>query len=265
MICGDATLAETYAALLGRERPAMMIGDPPFNVPISGHVSGLGKQKHREFVAASGEMSEAEFRKFLLAFMVQCARYCRTGALHYIFMDWRSLPTLLAAGQIAYDEYKNLCVWAKTNGGMGSLYRSQHELIAVYKHGKSPHINNVELGKHGRYRSNIWSYAGMNSFGAHRDETLAMHPTVKPIALVRDAILDASNRDDLVLDPFGGSGTTLLAADAVRRRSRLIEFDPLYCDVIVRRAEQALGLTATLAATGESFADVASARENADV
>ena len=260
-ICGDATEAATYVTLLGRERPVMVFADAPYNCPINGHVSGKGKVKHREFLVASGEMSVAQFQQFLLSYMMLCARFSRAGSLHYHCMDWAHLPQLLAAGLIAYDEQKNLCVWTKTNGGMGSLYRSQHELIAVFKHGKVPHINNVELGKHGRNRSNVWPYAGMNSFAAGRDETLALHPTVKPIALVRDAILDASNRDDRVLDPFGGSGTTLLAADAVRRRARLIELDPLYCDVIVRRAEQALGVTVTLAATGQNFAEVAAERE----
>nr|WP_269142338.1 DNA methyltransferase [Sphingomonas sp. IC-11] len=260
LICGDATLRETYTALLGRERVAMMIGDPPYNVKINGHVSGKGKNKHREFVVASGEMSDAEFRQFLLAFMAQCAAFSKAGALHYVCMDWLHLPQLLSAGSVAYDEYKNLCVWTKSQGGMGSLYRSQHELVAVFKHGTAPHINNIELGKHGRNRTNVWAYAGMNSFGKERDVNLALHPTVKPLIMIRDAILDASNREDLVLDPFGGSGTTLLAADAVNRRARLIELDPLYRDVIVRRAEQALGVVATLAGSGHSFAEVAADR-----
>ena len=261
LICGDATLSETYTALLGRERAAMMIGDPPYNLKINGHVSGKGKNKHREFVAGSGEMSDAEFQQFLLAFMTQCARFSRPGALHYVFMDWPHLPHLLTTGSVAYDEYKNLYVWTKSQGGMGSLYRSQHELVAVFKHGTAPHINNVELGRHGRNRTNVWAYAGMNSFGKDRDANLALHPTVKPLVMIRDAILDASNREDLVLDPFGGSGTTLLAADAVRRRARLIELDPLYCDVIVRRVEQALGVTATLDGSDQSFAEIAADRE----
>jgi DNA modification methylase len=260
LICGDATLRDTYTALLGRERVAMMIGDAPYNVRINGHVSGKGKNKHREFVAASGEMSDAEFRQFLAGFMTQCAAFSKAGALHYVFMDWLHLPHLLAAGSVVYDEYKNLCVWTKSQGGMGSLYRSQHELVAVFKHGTAPHINNIELGKHGRNRTNVWAYAGMNSFGKERDANLALHPTVKPLIMIRDAILDASNRDDLVLDPFGGSGTTLLAADAVSRRARLVELDPLYCDVIVRRAEQALGVVATLAASGRSFTEVTEER-----
>lgn len=261
LICGDATKPEAYAQLFGRERAAMVIADAPYNVPIEGHVSGLGKAKHREFVQGSGELSPAEFQQFLTRYMMQCARFARSGALHYHFMDWRGLPALLAAGQIAYDEYKQLCVWVKSQGGMGSHYRSQHELIAVFKHGKAPHTNNVMLGKHGRNRTTVWSYAGMNTFGHEGDEALALHPTVKPIAMIRDAILDASNRDQIVLDPFGGSGTTLLAADLVKRRARLIELDPRYCDVIVRRAERTLGLSATLMGTSRTFAEMAVERE----
>lgn len=264
LICGDATDGSAYSALLARERAAMVFTDPPYNVPINGHVSGKGRTKHREFVTGSGEMSNEEFRQLLTASMMACARFSRPGSLHYICMDYKHLAELLAAGAIAYDEYKNLCVWTKNNAGMGSLYRSQHELIAVFKRGTAPHVNNVELGKNGRNRSNVWPYAGMNSFSRERDEALAMHPTVKPLALVRDAILDASRRDDIILDPFGGSGTTLLAADAARRRARLIELDPLYCDVTIRRAEATLGITAVHAETGLSFAEIATQREHED-
>ncbi len=265
LLCGDALKDESYTTLLDRERVDMMFSDPPYNVPIQGHVSGKGKTKHREFVAASGEMDPAEFHQFLLQYLRQAVRVSKPGSLHYACMDWRHIAALLCAGAVAFDELKNLCVWAKSQGGMGSLYRSQHELVAVFKKGGAAHTNNVELGKNGRNRSNVWSYAGMNSFSAERDEALTLHPTVKPLALVRDAILDASNRDDLVLDPFGGSGTTLLAADACRRRARLIELDPLYCDVIIRRAQKALGLAATLASTGQSFDAVTAERELAHV
>jgi DNA modification methylase len=264
LICGDATVADSYKHLLGRERAAMVLADAPYNVPISGHVSGNGKVKHREFVAASGEMTDAEFQQFLTAFMLCCARFSKPGSLHYLFMDWRGLAPLLAAGAVAYDEYKNLCVWSKTQGGMGSMYRSQHELVAIFKKGKQAHTNNIELGKNGRNRTNVWVYAGMNSFTSDRDATLALHPTPKPVALVRDAILDASNRHDIILDPFGGSGTTTLAADAARRRSRLIELDPLYCDVIIRRCQEAMGMEATLLSSGKTFASVAAERETID-
>ncbi len=211
-------------------------------------------------MAASGEMSDEKFREFLLLTLILCAKFSRDGSLHYVCMDWRSLSHLLAAGEVAYDEYKNLCVWSKSQGGMGSMYRSQHELISVFKKGTAPHINNVELGKNGRNRTNVWTYAGMNSFSKERQAVLHLHPTVKPLALVRDAIFDASMRDDIVLDPFGGSGTTLLAADAARRRARLIELDPRYCDVIVTRAQQTLGVEAVLASTGQTFASVTAER-----
>ncbi|MEO6298645.1 MAG: DNA methyltransferase [Paracoccaceae bacterium] len=260
LLCGDALAAESYQVLLGAERPAMMFTDPPYNVAMAGHATGNGKARHREFVQASGEMSAPEFQRFLLAFCLLAARFCKPGALHYVCMDWRHIGQLLQAGTAAFDDLVNLCVWAKSNAGMGSLYRSQHELVAVFKKGKAAHTNNVELGKHGRHRSNLWTYAGMNAFSRERDEALAMHPTVKPVAMVRDAILDATNRGALVLDPFAGSGTTLIAAHHAGRHARLIELDPLYSDVIIERARRTLGIEAVLTATGENFAAVARKR-----
>ena len=260
LVCADALQAESYAALLGGERPSMTFGDPPYNVPMAGHATGNGKVRHREFLQASGELSKAEFQRFLLAFCLLCARFCKAGALHYLCIDWRGVKQLLMAGEAAFDSLLNICVWAKTNPGQGAFYRSQHELVCVFKKGKAPHVNNIEMGQHGRNRSNVWSYAGMNSFSRERDEALAMHPTVKPLAMVRDAILDASNRGDLVLDPFGGSGTTLIAAHQAGRVARMIELDPLYCDVIVARAKRTLGLEAVLSATGETFTEVARGR-----
>lgn len=260
LLCGDALAEKCYVELMGSGRASMVFTDPPYNVKIGGHVSGKGKARHREFVQASGEMSDAEFQRFLLAYCLLVAQFSKSGSLHYHCMDWRHLRHLLLAGEAAYDGLINVCVWAKTAAGMGSLYRSQHELVAVFKKGSAPHINNVELGRNGRHRSNLWTYAGMNTFSSERDEALAMHPTVKPLALVRDAILDASKRGDIVLDPFGGSGTTLIAAHEAGRSARLIELDPLYCDVIVARAERTLGLKAVLAATGETFAEVAATR-----
>ena len=163
------------------------------------------------------------------------------------------------------SELKNLCVWSKTNGGMGSLYRSQHELVFVFKSGRDPHINNVELGKHGRYRTNVWTYAGANTFSATRDDDLAMHPTVKPVALVADAILDCSTRRAIVLDAFGGSGTTLVAAERTGRRGYAIEIDPLYCDVIVRRMAKVAKRVAILVETGQTFNATAADRLKAAV
>lgn len=260
LLCGDALEEQSYRHLMDGDRAAMVFADSPYNVPINGHVSGLGKHRHREFLQGAGEMSEAAFQQFLLRFMLHCGRYARKGALHYLCMDWRHIGLLLNAGGVAYDDLVNLCVWVKSNGGMGSLYRSQHELVAVFKHGKGPHRNNVMLGASGRNRTNVWNYAGMNSPSAERDEALAMHSTVKPLALVLDAILDVTARGDIVLDPFGGSGTTLIAADKCGRVARLIELDPLYCDVILGRAARALCVAPRLADTGETMAEVAARR-----
>ena len=184
---------------------------------------------------ASGEMTEEQFTAFLATAFQNLAAHSADGAIHFICMDWRHIGEVIAAGRDAYSELKNLCIWAKTNGGMGSLYRSQHELVFVFKAGTAPHINNVELGKHGRYRTNVWSYAGVNSFGKDRDAELALHPTVKPVKMVADAILDCSKRSGIVLDAFAGSGTTLIAAEKTGRRGYGIELDPQYCDVIVKR------------------------------
>ena len=260
LICGDSTDAATYDRVLDGARAQMVFTDPPYNVAIDGHVCGLGGVKHREFAMASGEMSTGEFTDFLARVFANLAGHAADGAIHFICMDWRHMAEVLAAATPAYTELKNLCVWSKTNGGMGSLYRSQHELVFVYKSGRAAHINNVELGAHGRYRTNVWSYAGVNSFGASRDADLAMHPTVKPVALVADAILDCSKRNGIVLDAFAGSGTTLVAAERTGRRGFGIELDPHYCDVIVRRLSAIAGKGAVHAETGQSFEAIASER-----
>jgi len=262
LICGDATDSATYAYLLDGASAQLVFTDPPYNVKIDGHVGGLGKVKHREFAMASGEMSEAEFTGFLSRVFDHLSRYTIDGAVHFICMDWRHVGEVLAGARTAYSALKNICVWSKNNGGMGSLYRSQHEFVFVFKSGTAPHINNIELGKHGRYRTNVWSYAGINSFGANRDADLAMHPTVKPVALVADAILDCSKRNGIVLDAFAGSGTTLVAAERTGRRGYGIELDPHYCDVIVRRLARIAGLQAVHAATGETFNEVAGRRSS---
>ncbi len=260
LICGDATDPNTYSRLLNGAAAQMVFTDPPYNVAIDGHVSGLGKIKHREFAMASGEMSVVEFTDFLATVFGNLADHSNDGAIHYVCMDWRHMGEILAAGRDVYSELKNLCVWAKTNGGMGSLYRSQHELVFVFKAGTAPHINNVELGKHGRYRTNIWSYPGINSFGKDRDGELAMHPTVKPVKLVGDAILDCSKRGGIVLDAFAGSGTTLVAAEKSGRRGYGIELDPRYCDVIIRRVGALANVEPIHAASGKPFAEVARER-----
>jgi DNA modification methylase len=255
LICGDSTQRATYERLLGVARAQMVFTDPPYNVPIDGHVCGSGAVQHREFAMASGEMSSAQFTGFLVTVFQQLAAFSVDGSIHYQCMDWRHMREMLDAGAAAYTELKNLCVWSKTNGGMGSLYRSQHELVFVFKSGTASHINNVELGRHGRYRTNVWTYAGVNSFGGNQSD-LALHPTVKPAAMVRDAILDCSRRKGVVLDAFSGSGTTLIAAHQTGRLGYGIELDPLYCDVILRRMKLVLGLDARLGDGGPTFDDV---------
>ncbi len=259
----DARRRESFAALLSGEAARLAFIDPPYNVPIRGHVSGKGRIKHREFVQASGEKTSAQFAKFLEDALGLLAEHSADGAIHFVCTDWRHLDEMLTAGRRVYPELKNLVVWNKTNCGMGSFYRSQHELIFVWKHGRGKHINNIELGQHGRNRSNVWTYAGANVFGADRLDELAMHPTVKPVALVADAIRDCSRRGDLVLDSFGGSGTTLIACERTNRQARLIELDPIYCDQIVRRWQKLTGRKAVQAVTGVSF-DHANKSHNAD-
>lgn len=259
LICGDSTREETFHQLLGDERAQMVFCDPPYNVAINGNVSGLGKIQHREFAMAVGEMTEDEFIAFLITIFTLLARYSVDGSIHFQCMDFRHMLEMLTAGNAAYTEFKNLCVWVKNNGGMGALYRSKHELVFVFKSGTEPHINNVELGKHGRYRTNVWEYAGVNSFGANRQD-LELHPTVKPTKLVADAILDCSERKTIVLDAFAGSGTTLVAAQKTGRRGYGIEIDPLYCDVIIRRMRKLFKLEAVLESTGQSFDEVAAER-----
>ena len=260
LYCGSALEAGSYAALMGDEHAAMIFTDSPFNVPIHGHVSGLGKARHREFVMASGEMTDEAFTGFLRTSFTHMKAFSADGSLHYICMDWRHLGNVHEAASGIYSEFKNLCVWNKDNGGMGSLYRSKHELVFVFKSGSAPHINNVELGKNGRNRTNVWDYPGQNTFHANRSGDLADHPTVKPTALVADAIRDVTRRGAIVLDPFVGSGTTILAAELTGRRACAIELDPAYVDVAIRRFEQTTGHIARHAVTGQTFAQTGAER-----
>ena len=253
LLCGDATKAGSYNELLHDDPASLVFTDPPYNVPISGHVCGSGKIQHREFAMASGEMSKSEFSCFLEDVFTNLVEHSFDGSIHFVCMDWRHMGETLAAGEAAYAELKNLCVWAKTNGGMGSFYRSRHELIFVFKNGTAPHINTFELGQTGRYRTNVWEYPGINSFSSDRLSALEMHPTVKPVALVADAIKDCSKRRSIVLDPFGGSGTTLIAAEETGRRARLLELDPIYCDTIIRRWQRLTGRHARHAVSGKRF------------
>lgn len=258
--CGDARDDQVIQQLMAGESARMVFTDPPYNVKIDGHVGGSGSVKHREFAMAAGEMSHDQFTQFLTETLGHMAAATCDGAIHFVCMDWRHMVELLAAGNIVYDEFKNLIVWAKNNGGMGSFYRSRHELIFVFKKGQAAHINNFGLGETGRYRTNVWEYPGINSFGGVRDEELAMHPTVKPVALVADAIKDVSRRGNLVLDAFGGSGTTLIAAEKTGRKARLLELDPVYCDVICRRFADFTGKPAILAENNLPFDEVAAMR-----
>jgi DNA modification methylase len=248
LVCADARRPEPFATLLRGTRVQLVFVDPPFNVKIGGHVSGKGRVKHREFAEAGGEKTPAQFAKFLEDSLGLLAEHSEDGAIHFVCSDWRHLDENLAAGRRVYRELKNLVVWNKTNAGMGSFYRSQHELIFVWKTGRGKHANNIQLGKHGRNRSNVWTYAGANSFSSDRLTDLAMHPTVKPVALVADAVLDCSRRGDLVLDSFGGSGTTLIACERTNRKARLIEIDPIFCDQTVRRWQKLTGKIAVNAA-----------------
>jgi DNA modification methylase len=263
LLCADALDPASYERLLGDRKTQLAFVDPPYNVPIDGHVSGLGRIRHDEFAMASGDMSAAEFTAFLETALGHHAEHSVGGALNFVCMDWRHAGELLAAGAAVYSECKNLCVWVKTNAGMGSLYRSQHELVFVFKAGSSAHINNVSLGRYGRTRTNVWRYAGVNSFGAGRDEALSVHPTVKPVRMVADAILDCSRRGDAVLDGFAGSGTTLLAAERTGRVGFGLEIDPRYVDAAIQRLAEHAGLEAVHVETGRSFAELASKRAEA--
>ena len=225
LLCADARDEAAYDRLLEGAKAEFVFTDPPYNVAIDGNVCGLGRIRHREFAMGCGEMSEPEFTTFLQTIFDRLTEHTIDGSIHQICMDWRHMWEMLAAGRQVYSELKNLCIWNKTNAGMGSFYRSKHELVFVWKSGSAGHVNNFELGQHGRNRTNVWDYAGVNTMRAGRLEELAMHPTVKPIALVADAIKDCSRRGGLVLDPFCGSGTILIAAErpvARRGRSRSI-------------------------------------------
>ncbi|MEM9438197.1 MAG: DNA methyltransferase [Pseudomonadota bacterium] len=270
ILCGNSLEEASYARVLDARQPRIVFTDPPYNVPVQGHIRSGNGCDHREFAMASGEMSGPEFRAFLDQVTAQLATCLPEGGIAMVCMDWRHIEELIAAGKARGFELLNLCVWNKTNGGMGSLYRSKHELIAVFKKPGAPHINNVELGKHGRNRTNVWDYSGVNSFGKTRDADLADHPTVKPTALVADALMDVSHRGDIVLDVFGGSGATLLAAEKTDRRARLIELDPQYVDVTIRRWQEMTGQRAVHAGTGETWdqrvaAVTAKEKESADV
>ncbi len=265
LICGDSTKGEVFEKLMGDELAQMVFTDAPYNVPVNGHICGLGKVQHDEFVMGAGEMSRAEFTDFLARVMGNLAAYSVDGSIHYQCMDWRHMGEMLEAGERVYDSLRNLVVWNKDNGGMGTFYRSKHELIFVFRKGSAAHINNFELGQHGRYRTNVWDYAGVNSLKADRNEELAMHPTVKPVKMVADAMLDCSRHGGIVLDAFSGSGTTIIAAEQTGRLGRAVEMDPRYVDVAVRRWQKLTGQKAILCGSDLSFDEIETVVNEVDI
>lgn len=260
LLCGDAREHKAYEEVLDGNRAEFVFTDPPYNVPIDGHVSGLGRIRHGDFAMGCGEMDEAQFTGFLESVFRLLADHTVDGSIHQVCMDWRHMLEMLVAGRNVYSELKNVCVWNKNNAGMGSFYRSKHEMVFVWKSGTAPHINTFELGQHGRYRSNVWDYAGINTLRPGRMDELAMHPTVKPVALVADAIKDCSRRNGIVLDPFAGSGTVLIAAARTGRKACALEIDPNYVDVAVKRWEAFTGKNALMDLTCETFEEIAEER-----
>jgi DNA modification methylase len=264
LVCGNALVDEAYAAVMQGELARLVMTDPPYNVEIDGHVGGLGRHHHRPFAMATGEMTEEQFTAFLEGVLRQSRRNLMPDGLALCFMDWRHVHEITTAQRRTDLDLINVCCWVKTNGGMGSLYRSRHELAFLFGDRRAGYANNVQLGRFGRYRTNVWEYAGVNAFGKTRDQDLSDHPTVKPVALVADAIRDVTLRGEVVLDPFVGSGTTILAAERTGRRARAIEIDPVYVDVAIRRWCDLTGKTALLETTGQSFDEVAAQRSTKD-
>jgi DNA modification methylase len=263
ILCGNSLEAASFTSLMANRRANLVFVDPPYNLQIDGNVSGKGVVQHQDFAMASGELSEAEFGAFLVTSLSNLARNSVDGSIHYVCMDWRHVGELRAAGKQIYDGLLNLGVWTKNNGGQGSLYRSRHELVFVFKRGKRPHRNNVMLGKYGRYRTNVWEYPSASTFSKHGEEgnLLSSHPTVKPVALVADAILDCSARGDLVLDSFLGSGSTLIAAERVGRICYGMEIAPRFVDVAIRRWQRHTGQSAVLEESGKTFDELAAVVE----
>jgi len=253
--CGNSLHEDSFKALLGNRKAAVVFSDPPYNLPIDGNVCGKGSIHHREFEMASGEMSETEFVAFLERSMRLVARYSTSGSIHFLCMDWRHMKELLAAGNEVYKSLLNVCVWVKDNGGMGSFYRSRHELVFVFRNGAESHRNNVQLGRFGRNRTNVWEYPGVNTLSRRGEEgnLLALHPTVKPVPLIADALLDCSARGEIVLDAFLGSGSTLIAAERIGRICHGIEIDPLYVDVAIQRWQQLTGESAVNSKTRMTY------------
>lgn len=258
LMCGDSLDPSDVASLMDGEEGRAAFLDPPYNVKINGHVSSSGA--HTEFAMASGEMSSNAFTNFLETALRNLADHLIDGSIAFVCMDHAHIDELIKAGDAVFDTRLNICVWDKGRGGMGALYRSQHELVAVFKKGTAPHLNNVALGKNGRNRTNVWSFPGMAGFGKARKKALELHPTVKPVALVAEALLDVTGPGDIVIDLFGGSGSTLIAAERLGRQARLLEYDPVYVDRIIARWEQMTGRTAILLSDGAEV-DASTANE----
>lgn len=246
IFCGDSLNDKSFEILMQGELAQIVVTDPPYNCKIKGHVCGLGKTQHEEFAMASGEMTDSEFAEFISKFMQNLVKFSCDGSLSYIFMDWVGVKLLLTQGKKHYSELKNIAVWNKKVGGMGAMYRSQHEMVPIFKNGKAKHQNHIQLGKNGRYRTNVWDYSGVRATNPTSLELLKLHPTVKPVAMLHDILLDSSSKNDIVLDCFGGSGSTLLAAERCKRRARLIEINPRYVDVSIYRWEKETGKTAKM-------------------
>jgi DNA modification methylase len=257
ILCGDARKADDMTRLMVNGRAAMAFLDPPYNVRVR-DIVGRGQIKHAEFAMASGEFSRPEFVGFLHEALAAAAAVSRDGALHFVCMDWRHVGVLVEASGVVYGDMLNLVAWVKSNAGQGSFYRSQHELIGVFRVGEEAHLNNIELARHGRSRSNVWHYAGVNTFRAGRLDDLKAHPTVKPIALVADALKDCTRRGDIVLDAFCGSGTTILAAERVGRRAYTLELEPRFVDVAIKRWQAFSRKDAIHAETRLTFDEVVS-------
>lgn len=266
ILCGSALEKNCYSTLLGARRAGVVFTDPPYNVAIDGNVSGKGSVSHREFPMASGEMTEFQFISFLTTSLKLIAQHSAVGSVHFICMGWRGVGELVAAGKAVYDSLLNVCVWVKNNGGMGSFYRSRHELVFVFRNDKGKHRNNIQLGRFGRNRTNVWEYAGISTLSKNGEEgnLLALHPTVKPVALIADALLDCSARGDLVLDAFLGSGSTVIAAERTGRCCYGIELDPLYVDTAIRRWQRYTGDHVVHAVSGKRFNDIAGQGSEAD-
>jgi DNA modification methylase len=259
LVCGDSTDAQVMQRLMGEEKGRAIATDAPYNLRARDY-SGKGRHRHGDFRQAAGELSSPQFTAFLTAAFNAAARHLASGALIYAFMDWKHVRELLGAADNNGFELLNICIWDKGKGGMGAFYRSAHEMVFVFRHGGTKHNNRIQLGRHGRDRTNLWRYEGFNSFGHGRDRALAMHGTVKPVQMICDLLLDCTEKDDIVIDGFGGSGTTLIAAHKLGRRARLVELDPLYCDTIIARYIAAFGDEPTHAELQLPFSEVAKAR-----